>query len=513
MNTAPLILKVHYYLSLVLFFLCLFFLPNTQFGQSNIDLYHNHGDERMPFYEDEDLIFSDHIQFFRGNSSDYLMVMDTLKTYSIVDGELRASRLDIFEYDEEFRITKQEIWSYNSSSQDIIPVSQRLYEFDELGLITSDTFFTYISQLNSWGYVYYRDIEHESNQSRATRFNWNAPQWGWDVFSITEREYEDNILTKRSTYFWRDHLQDFRLEEIIDRQHEGSILKYQINYRYDIQGDSLYLNQLTEYQHNDKDLLESINNYRSNLSEGSELKPFSRWEYDYNELNQMVESTYFEPYSIELFGSEFISKKEDDGVFNLQITGEDFLTNTSDSLYGWNPVFRIVRDYDQHGDWSVFTRYEISEDDPEVWINTRRTEFERDYNYSIGAYIPYILFANDQHMLLREIDYGLPSEEIIIEREYIYSQVLISSTYEIDPDNPLTIFPNPTKDMIHIELDQQISNLKSIHVVDMLGRLWHSGEFNSPMELNVQNWPTGIYNVVISDKESGTVVTRQVVKQ
>ena len=513
MNTAPLISKVHYYLSLVLFFLCLFFLPNTQFGQSNIDLYHNHGDERMPFYEDEDLIFSGDIQFFRGSGSDYLMVMDTLKSYSTFDGELQLTWMSRFGYDEEFRYNKQKVWSLNSFSGELEPSSQTLIEYDEVGLISSDTFFFYISQLDSWVYNRYREIEHEQNLRRSTRYNWDFAESEWQIFSIEEIEFENDILSKRSTYFWRDHLQEFRLEAVLNREYEGSLLKYQREYRYDIQGDSLYLYDLIEYEYNDKDLLESVDFYRSNLNEGFELKPRRRLENTYNDLDQLIESIEFEPLSMELFDSVVIAKRDEVGGFNLQKDGENLKTISSDSDYVWDPIFRVIREYDHYGDLLNLVQYEILEEDPENWSGIIRRELERDNNYSMGTYIPFLLYGDDQHMLLSETDYELPSENIHRKVEYIYSQVFISNTNEVDPDIPLTLFPNPTKDVVHIELDQNISNSYNIHVVDMLGRLWHSGKFNSPMELNVQDWPTGIYNVVISDKERGTVVTRQVVKQ
>jgi len=511
MRNAPLTSQAQDYLSLVLFLLCFSFLPNTQFGQSLSDLYPSYGDDEFPFYKNDDLIFPDDILFVRGNGSEYLMVMDTLKFYSLIDGELQVSRIEIFGYDEEFRYNKQEVWSMSPVSGELVPSSRILIEYNEFGLIASDTFFFYNSQLNSWVYNHYREIEHEGNLQRGTRYNWVLANSRWQVFSITENEFENDIFIKRSTYFWRDHLQDFRLEDILERDYDETLFKYQRNYRYDIQLDSFFLYELQERLFNDNDLVEIIDVSRVPIDGGFGLKPLSRREFRYNALNQLTETIDYEPYNIVLFGSEIIASKKDNGAFKFHIIGEKPTTIASDSLFGWDPVSRVVWTYDQYGDLLIFERYEISEEDPEDWKGTRRTEFERDYDYSMGTFVPYVLFNNDQHMLLREIDYDSPSDNIIQKREHIYSQVIVN-TKEIDPDNPLTVFPNPTKDVIHIELDQQISNTWSIQVIDMLGRLWHSGKFNSPMEVNTQEWPTGIYNVVLSDKERGSVVTRQVVK-
>ena len=99
-------------------------------------------------------------------------------------------------------------------------------------------------------------------------------------------------------------------------------------------------------------------------------------------------------------------------------------------------------------------------------------------------------------------------------------------TYIITPDenyvgiseNDLkrfTVFPNPANDVIHIELNSELSKIESVYVIDIFGKIIH--EFrkneitNSVLTFNIETIPPGIYFIKVISKDN--LVTEKFIKK
>ena len=83
----------------------------------------------------------------------------------------------------------------------------------------------------------------------------------------------------------------------------------------------------------------------------------------------------------------------------------------------------------------------------------------------------------------------------------------ISSVKDIDiSDQPLNIFPNPSKGTIYIKSEDWMEAGILFSVMDAHGRLLHSGErqLEESMVVDLENLPDGIYFIVIQSGELRT---------
>ncbi len=79
------------------------------------------------------------------------------------------------------------------------------------------------------------------------------------------------------------------------------------------------------------------------------------------------------------------------------------------------------------------------------------------------------------------------------------------------PDLEVSIFPNPTDELVTIE----VSDFHSLNyqLIDQTGRLIDQDELKSSQtQLNVSKLPAGMYTLLLMVNESGTAKTYQVIK-
>ncbi len=86
---------------------------------------------------------------------------------------------------------------------------------------------------------------------------------------------------------------------------------------------------------------------------------------------------------------------------------------------------------------------------------------------------------------------------------------------ENDLTNTLMLYPNPVEDVLHIAIPEQILGTPSIEVLDVNGRLLmyrEAKQFDTTVEVDVSDWPGGVYFVQLNTAE-GTQHTQRFIKR
>lgn len=89
------------------------------------------------------------------------------------------------------------------------------------------------------------------------------------------------------------------------------------------------------------------------------------------------------------------------------------------------------------------------------------------------------------------------------------SCTLVDFVEDMSVAKSFCVYPNPTSDVLHIELDNG-SNL-SVEVFDHLGRIRIAKEFNQSMQLNIEHLQDGLYTLRIKSEEMNS--TYKIVKK
>jgi hypothetical protein len=76
----------------------------------------------------------------------------------------------------------------------------------------------------------------------------------------------------------------------------------------------------------------------------------------------------------------------------------------------------------------------------------------------------------------------------------------------------ITIYPNPSSDILNIDLSSASEEVKSISIVDITGKLIQTIDVleNANISLNVSSFASGLYHVKISSATNSIV--RQIIK-
>jgi uncharacterized delta-60 repeat protein len=92
----------------------------------------------------------------------------------------------------------------------------------------------------------------------------------------------------------------------------------------------------------------------------------------------------------------------------------------------------------------------------------------------------------------------------------------IVSVKNVQQNTPLSIFPNPTTNVLNIDFKKPITDVLKVTITDISGRLvyqqnYDKGLINSNLQINSQDFMAGLYIVnIVSDKEN---ISQMIVKQ
>lgn len=81
--------------------------------------------------------------------------------------------------------------------------------------------------------------------------------------------------------------------------------------------------------------------------------------------------------------------------------------------------------------------------------------------------------------------------------------IISTSLDNLNDSNYISIFPNPTNDFLRIDFGKKQNDISTIHFINSLGQIIFSKKVSNSMEeINVSNFPKGIYFIKIMDGKS-----------
>jgi hypothetical protein len=97
-------------------------------------------------------------------------------------------------------------------------------------------------------------------------------------------------------------------------------------------------------------------------------------------------------------------------------------------------------------------------------------------------------------------DWSVKSETFECPSDRVEVQVIVLGIEELIGVNALSIFPNPSSDILNINFELTASNKVSLRLVDALGRVVETAQINAnsgmnTWNFNVSNLAVGVYNL------------------
>jgi hypothetical protein len=202
-----------------------------------------------------------------------------------------------------------------------------------------------------------------------------------------------------------------------------------------------------------------------------------------------------------------------DGMINLSASGgngnyqfEWSNNETSEDLTGLEAGTYTVQVEDNKGCTTSAT-YQLIEPSQPIVVNatilpTTTNLGSIDATVTGGTSPFYFLWSNGS--IQEDIDSLVPGTYTLTVTDNngcVSSDVFIvenSSSLEeaVTENNQIVLYPNPTNE--YLQLTSTLKDWMGIEVVDLYGRVIHtSNETDNAYQLDVKNWPTGIYHLVI----------------
>jgi hypothetical protein len=155
-----------------------------------------------------------------------------------------------------------------------------------------------------------------------------------------------------------------------------------------------------------------------------------------------------------------------------------------------------------------------------VWTDNDTTQLTGLHaNFKLSATGERVLFSNTAMQLIDEVQYPSMHTDITFGRypNGTGSFDHLAPTYNAINSPPISVdekqapsafrlYPNPAKDLLTIELDNNEATLFSVY--NSTGLLVHEGRINDKMQLDVSSYSTGIYFIRIAGHARKFVVTK-----
>jgi hypothetical protein len=89
----------------------------------------------------------------------------------------------------------------------------------------------------------------------------------------------------------------------------------------------------------------------------------------------------------------------------------------------------------------------------------------------------------------------------------------LTSDHEVDHIEDWEVFPNPTQDLIRIDLEQASENTYNIQVMDTQGKVLVQLQQSLPTQVSLGDLPAGIYFLDVRDEQGTLLFQEKVVRQ
>jgi hypothetical protein len=210
-------------------------------------------------------------------------------------------------------------------------------------------------------------------------------------------------------------------------------------------------------------------------------------------------------YQTEFFNSYSFDFSFDGSAFSVDSIVVQSDTDKSSEMDAWGTIttplgtFDVIRQYIYEVTTTVIDAYLFG-------ISVfNDTQVDETHTYSFWTNDP------DSRFVVLEYTYD-PGLDMVLEVTWQSASPVLSLEEEGMPVSKLNVFPNPASDMV--TLDVTIDGAHSFEVVDALGRIALSGEFNGNTHaLSVAALENGLYSIRLMNVNSGQVNVQRIVVQ
>lgn len=310
-----------------------------------------------------------------------------------------------------------------------------------------------------------------------------------ELDSSTDYEYDDqnrivSIVERSSGYtdskITMSYDDNGRItEELLFSSLEGEWVKYQrMTFEYDGQGNCTVSHTYTNMGE-DSWLETATEMFIYTNGVRTESMYFS-WDFDTNSLDLDTRTTW--TYEGDLVVQEITYRSADGGQ----------LVNDWRSDY----------EYDDHDNLTVILDYSYEED----WVLEDRTDMSYDLTVAYSDVAGYLVLFGQENNPTNKLTQmkNTDSEGEVVTMDFYYSP---ANHVSEDADNPWTVWPNPTSEVLHIDGD----NLRQVEIFSIDGR-WVMTLREGLETIDVKGLTRGSY-LLKSISNDGRVATQKFVKQ
>lgn len=495
-------------LSLSLLFIC-----GLQAQSDNLQPYEHPAEFSPKFPGGIDLVIGYQEDYLQSRRGDYMVSLDSLIILGPRDGEFEIDLIAVYEFDENHLRIKRDVYTYFVFLDEIVPANSVLTTYDDDGLVVADTSYFYTTDSDEPIPGSYRVLEYNEDGLwiATTRFNWNQQSETWELSSLFEREFEDELLVQSSAYSWDSSQEDFILDEYEVWEYEDGLNIEHSSYS-GVGADSFRLENRFVREYNEDGLLSAQERYSRNLQD--EFLPVERLEFEYDDNQVENLRVAYGP------AMPIIDEIEWFLVYRIISHNNSFHEPDSSFSYDWDAsqnewivTSRLRYFYDQYEQLTLRDSSSADPADPNLWIASSRYEVDYDYEFESGTYLSEPSEVDvSGHMILSRTSVFFNPSRLGSRIEFIYGDITVNTDALIE-EIPIAVFPNPTSDVISVQLDEQTVSNTHAMVVDNLGRVLYRTSFNGSVDISTASWPSGIYTVVLQKPNGEILTSKQFVRK
>lgn len=324
------------------------------------------------------------------------------------------------------------------------------------------------------------------------------------LLSVLSVNWENNewVNSYKHTYIYEEN-SSIKLE--LEWQNGEWQNSYQITTTYD--NNENKLNEIFKEWQNENwtnyfKITWSYDNNDNMLTETYQMWQTDTWS-DYSKLNYVYDDEdYLTSYTFLFFeNNEWVNFTKNTYAYNIDGSPLSyFIEHWETSSSEWAPAYKGIHEYDDSG--NITTTSEVIWQSNE-WVNHER--FSYTYDNSNNAIIGMCEKYQDSMWVatLSNLDlYSNQTSIFIIREVYRYKTSYIdftTNTESYTESSKISIYPNPTKNQLHINFTEYKNN--SIEIFNLQGQLCHTQELLSNRTvISTQSLPKGLYTIKVKNK-------------
>ncbi len=362
---------------------------------------------------------------------------------------------------------------YNPETQSFILTEKTRMTYNSQNLMADEITEYFDEEMKNWyfgeKYNYYYDNNNELVEMTVA----NYYDTEWIVENKTTYKYDENgnLIEENEYYVYEDEIELSDKTEYI--YNSSNQIIEEISYSYFM--DEMYTTGKITYEYDNNNLIEKrIYEYSAENEEFNDIN-YTAYNYNENNYRETTESFYFDNGS-----QEWVVESKTDYI------------------------------YDENGNVIEEIEYGESELTGEYGPNIK-TEYTYDYDYSVDDLLlpesdeedGLFIFGLKNMPLKTKLFLNFPVvgwTELGVGMDFFFSEKQFQVFGSVEPisKSKINIFPNPTTDILNIELENNGIN-SSIDIMDLQGKVLYSKELSNTNVVNVKELKTGTYIFLIKD--------------